>query len=67
MKAVCSGWGFSGVPSPVKVTIFLPVTEPTGVTQDRVALPLTWTVQAPHWARPQPKCGLFRPMSFLSA
>ena len=26
-----------------------------GVTQDRVGWPSTCTVQAPHWARPQPK------------
>ena len=25
------------------------------------------TVQAPHWARPQPKCGLLSPMSLRSA
>src|SRR5580658_414033 len=36
------------------VVIGLPTTEETGVTQDRTAWPLTWTVQAPHKAMPQP-------------
>jgi hypothetical protein len=26
----------------------------TGITHERTALPSTWTVQAPHWAMPQP-------------
>src|SRR6266699_1730296 len=36
------------------VVIFLPATVDTGVTQERVAAPSTCTVQAPHWAMPQP-------------
>ncbi|MNW05316.1 hypothetical protein D3C71_2015490 [compost metagenome] len=31
-----------------------PLTEPTGVTHERTALPSTCTVQAPHCATPQP-------------
>src|SRR5207248_8898236 len=31
-----------------------PATEPTGVMHDRVARPSRCTVQAPHWAMPQP-------------
>ena len=33
----------------------------TGSEHDRVGAPSTWTVQAPHCARPQPKCGLLSP------
>src|SRR6516164_5373751 len=36
------------------VVITAPSTELTGTEQDRVATPSTWTVQAPHWAIPQP-------------
>ena len=36
------------------VVIFLPATAEMGVTQERVAAPLTCTVQAPHCAMPQP-------------
>src|SRR5439155_22157234 len=36
------------------VVIFLPATVDTGVTHERVAAPSTCTVQAPHWAMPQP-------------
>src|SRR5262245_2762579 len=32
----------------------LPTAAPTGMTQERTALPSTCTVQAPHWATPQP-------------
>src|SRR5256885_7445486 len=32
----------------------LPATADTGSTQVRVATPSRWTVQAPHWAMPQP-------------
>ncbi len=36
------------------VAIFLPTTADTGSTQLRVAWPSICTVQAPHWAMPQP-------------
>ena len=36
------------------VVIFLPATAEIGVTQERVGWPSTCTVQAPHWAMPQP-------------
>ena len=37
------------------VTIFwLSETALTGSEQERVAAPSIWTVQAPHWAMPQP-------------
>jgi len=39
------------------VVIFFPATEEMGVTQERVAVPSMWTVQAPQSAMPQPKLG----------
>src|ERR1700677_5136242 len=36
------------------VVIGLPTTEETCVREERVAWPLTWTVQAPHKPMPQP-------------
>ena len=39
----------------------------TGITHERTGSPLRCTVQAPHWASPQPKCGLFNPRSLRSA
>src|SRR3989442_13463618 len=36
------------------VVIFLPTTSETGVLQERIGLPSTWTVHAPHCAMPQP-------------
>jgi len=36
------------------VVTVLPATADSGVTQERVARPSTCTVQAPHWAMPQP-------------
>jgi hypothetical protein len=36
------------------VTMLAPDQVPIGTEQERIALPLTWTVQAPHWAIPQP-------------
>ena len=35
------------------VTVAVPTVD-TGVRQDRVGTPFTCTVQAPHWAMPQP-------------
>src|SRR5579871_71319 len=43
------------------VTIFCPATDSAGVRQDRVALPRTKTVQAPHWPSPQPYLVPVRP------
>src|SRR6516162_3064450 len=42
-------------------------TADTGVTQERTAWPSTCTVQAPHCARPQPKCGLLSESSLRNA
>src|SRR4029077_6009204 len=36
------------------VVTFLPATVDTGAMQERIAVPSTWTVQAPHSAMPQP-------------
>src|ERR1700693_745690 len=36
------------------VVICLPTTSLSGTEQERIATPFTWTVQAPHWAMPQP-------------
>src|SRR5580704_13375750 len=36
------------------VAIFLPTTSASATEQERIATPSTWTVQAPHWAMPQP-------------
>src|SRR5664279_3109330 len=44
------------------VVTFLPATCETAVWQERVALPSTWTVQAPHRPAPQPN---LVPVSFM--
>jgi hypothetical protein len=36
------------------VVMRLPTQAETGVTQERIGFPSRWTVQAPHWAMPQP-------------
>ena len=51
---------------PARVVTDRPTAIDIGRTQERTGLPSTWTVQAPHWARPQPKWGLFNPSSSLS-
>src|SRR5688572_16758319 len=43
------------------VVILLPSTAATGITQERVATPSMCTVQAPHWAMPQPYLVPVRP------
>ena len=43
------------------VTIFLAPTAFTGTWQERVATPSICTVQAPHWAMPQPYLVPVRP------
>src|SRR4051812_43243405 len=46
------------------VVTFAPLTVPTVVTHERIALPLTCTVHAPHCETPQP---YFVPVSFSSS
>ena len=67
MNALCSGCNWPGPPRPSSVTIFLPAMVATGITHERVALPSTSTVHAPHWPRPQPKRGPCRPRSSRNA
>src|SRR5678815_2476984 len=43
------------------VVIFLPSTALTGMTHERTAVPSMCTVQAPHWAMPQPNLVPVRP------
>src|SRR4030088_613857 len=43
------------------VVTSLPSARDTGATQDRIASPLRWTVQAPHCAMPQPYLVPVRP------
>ena len=38
-----------------------------GVMQERLASPSTWTVQAPHWAMPQPNLVPVSPSTSRSA
>src|SRR5688572_20203190 len=42
------------MPRPSIVVMRLPTAAETGVTQAGTGLPSRWTVQAPHWAMPQP-------------
>src|SRR5437763_10937702 len=50
---------FAGKPS--IVVIWVPSAALTGTEHDRVATPSIWTVQAPHWAMPQPYLVPVRP------
>src|SRR5712692_4480845 len=59
MKARCSGCGFSIVPSPSRVVMAPFAATDTGTEQERAGLPSISTVQAPHWASPQPNFGPF--------
>src|SRR5258708_353922 len=59
MKARCSGWSFSIVPSPSSVVIAPFAAADTGTEQERADLPSISTVHAPHWASPQPNFGAF--------
>src|SRR5689334_8024969 len=43
------------------VVILCPATRETGATHERIASPFRWTVQAPHWAMPQPYLVPVRP------
>src|SRR5437763_16615334 len=59
MKARCSGWSFSMVPSPWSVGIAPFAAAAAGTEQERTDLPSIGTVHAPHWASPQPNFGPF--------
>src|SRR5712671_3415455 len=59
MKARCKGCSFSIVPSPSSVVIAPFAAADTGSEQERTDLPSSSTVQAPHWASPQPNFGPF--------
>src|SRR5258708_30246974 len=59
MKARCSGWSFSIVPSPSSVVIAPFAAADPGTEQERADLPSISTVHAPHWASPQPNFGPF--------
>src|SRR5258706_176819 len=59
MKARCSGWSLSIVPSPSSVVIAPFAAADTGTEQERADLPSISTVHAPHWASPQPNFGPF--------
>src|SRR2546430_5472640 len=63
MKARCKGCSFSIVPSPSSVVIAPFAAADTGSEQERTDLPSSSTVQAPHWASPQPNFGPFRSRS----
>src|ERR1700730_3929500 len=54
------GWDRSADRPSIVVTRF-PATAVTGVTQERTALPSTWTVQAPQSASPHPNLVLVKP------
>src|SRR5665811_54035 len=60
INALCTTPGAFSSPNPSSVVISRSTTAETGVRQDRMALPSASTVQAPHWARPQPNFGPFR-------
>src|SRR5204862_802806 len=53
IHARCSGWDRS-LERPSIVVTCLPATRESGATQERMAWPSRWTVQAPHRAMPQP-------------
>src|SRR5215471_13155552 len=60
MNAACTGWGFSGVPSPSMVVMRTFAAAETGIVQERAGAPSTSTVHAPHCPRPQPNLGPVR-------
>jgi hypothetical protein len=52
IKAFCTGCGFSGEPNPSRVTIFCTgFSDESGVMQERMASPSTWTVHEPRHNR----------------
>src|SRR5262245_1496987 len=54
IQARCTADRASPCASRSMVVTARPCTAPAGSTHERVALPSRWTVQAPHWAMPQP-------------
>src|SRR4029077_7552455 len=54
IQACCTLCNVPFSASPSIVVTFLAPTALTGTEQERVATPSMWTVQAPHWAIPQP-------------
>src|SRR5215831_2011830 len=61
-QACCTLCSLPLAASPSIVVICLPAASLTAREQDRTALPSMWTVQAPHWAMPQPYLVPVRPM-----
>jgi hypothetical protein len=53
-QARCTGCELSGRQALDGDDLCSGVTAPTGRLHERVAAPSMWTVQAPHWATPQP-------------
>src|SRR5262249_29691090 len=53
-QAFCTLCSVEPLASPSIVVIFLPSAADTGITQERIAAPSRWTVQAPHCAMPHP-------------
>ena len=49
------------------VVTCLPATADSGMTQERIAAPSRWTVQAPHSAMPQPNLVPCRPATSRTA
>src|SRR5215813_15571426 len=61
IQACCTLCSVPLAASPSIVVIFLAPTALTGIEQDLVATPSMCTVQAPHWAMPQPYLVPVRP------
>src|SRR6266481_2611754 len=61
IQACCTLCNVPLAASPSIVVILLAPTALTGIEQDLVATPSMWTVQAPHWAMPQPYLVPVRP------
>src|SRR6185437_1277755 len=67
MNACCRRPGRSRVPRPSRVVIWPLPTAETGMTQERIALPSSTTVHAPHCASPHPNFGPYSPRPSRSA
>ena len=65
IQARCSGCDPSGGRLSMVETARVPIDE-IGVMHERVGWPSTSTVQAPHWAMPQPNLVPFNPMASRS-
>jgi len=65
IHACCNGWSLPLVTSPSSV-VTSPFTLDAGVTHERVATPLTMTVQAPHCPSPQPNFVVDKPGSYVA-